>query len=78
MMLLCYNINNIIFKELLLMQGIKPCYHCPYDYKCDKCPEDIAMIDPNAKSEANGFYSQEVRRVKDKDGNEHFVYSHPE
>ena len=59
------------------MQGEKPCYHCPYDYKCEKCPEDVVAKDPNAKFEKTGYYSQEVRRIVDKDGNEHFDYSHP-
>lgn len=60
------------------MQGTKPCKDCPYDYKCEKCPEDIARKDPMAKFEKRGYYSQEVRIVKDKNGNKQIVYSHPE
>lgn len=59
------------------MQGTKPCRDCPYDYKCEKCPEDIVINDPMARFEKTGFYSQEVRRVKGSDGKEKFVYSHP-
>ncbi len=60
------------------MQGNKPCINCPYDYKCERCPEDLVKQDPKAKFEKTGFYSQEVRRVKGADGKEHFAYSHPE
>lgn len=60
------------------MQGKKPCRYCPYDFKCEKCPEDIVAKDPNARFERGGFYSNEVRIVKDKDGKERFAYSHPE
>ena len=59
------------------MQGTKPCRDCPYDYKCERCPEDIVKKDPMARFEKAGFYSQEVRRVKGSDGKEKFVYSHP-
>lgn len=60
------------------MQGTKPCRNCPYDFKCESCQEDIVRKDPMAKFEKSGFYSQEVRIVKDGNGKEHFVYSHPE
>lgn len=61
-----------------MMQGNKPCRYCPYDYKCERCPEDLAKEDPMAKYEKGGFYSKEVRIVKDADGKEKFDYSHPE
>jgi len=60
------------------MQGTKPCKDCPYDFKCEKCPEDIVKNDPMARFEKGGFFSQEVRIVKDANGKEHFEYSHPE
>ena len=50
---------------------------CPYDFKCEKCPEDIVKNDPMARFEKNGFFSKEVRIVKDSEGNEKIVYSHP-
>ena len=59
------------------MQGTKPCMDCPYDFKCEKCPEDIVKNDPMARFEKNGFFSKEVRIVKDSEGNEKIVYSHP-
>lgn len=57
------------------MQGTKPCGNCPYGYKCNTCPEDLAE---NDSTSAFGWYSQEIRIVIDKDGNKHYTYSHPE
>lgn len=62
------------------MQGKLPCHDCPYGQLCDNCLElKVRAESQEGKNyERGGFYSQEVRRIKDQNGNEKFAYSHPE
>lgn len=62
------------------MQGKLPCHDCPYGQLCDNCLElKVRAEGQKVKNcEQGGFYSQEVRIIKDRNGNEKFAYSHPE
>ena len=62
------------------MQGKLPCHACPYGERCEECPELKVRAEGQKPEnyEKGGFYSQEVRAVKSKDGKITYSYSHPE